>query len=59
MAETYSIVLSTGVVTRDSDLAVCAPAQSQDDPLFQEYIAWVNAGNQPAEITEQEQLMLF
>lgn len=57
--ETYSIDLSTGIVTRDSDLAVCAPAQSIEEPLFQEYIAWVNAGNQPTEIAEPEQLILF
>lgn len=48
---TYTLNLSTGIVTRDSDGAVVAPAQSIDDPLYVEYIAWVNAGNAPTEYT--------
>jgi hypothetical protein len=48
---TYTLNLSTGNVTRDSDGAVVAPAQSVDDPLYVEYIAWVNAGNAPTEYT--------
>jgi hypothetical protein len=47
----YTINLSTGVVTRDSDGAQVAPTQSTEDPLYIEYIAWVNAGNSPAEYT--------
>lgn len=43
----YTINAHTGVVTRDSDGAVCAPVQSIEDPLFVEYTNWVNAGNTP------------
>lgn len=43
----YTINAHTGVVTRDSDGVVCAPAQSVTDPLFVEYIDWVHAGNTP------------
>jgi hypothetical protein len=46
---TYTINLGTGNVTRDSDGVQVAPAQSVDDPLYVEYLAWVNAGNLPTE----------
>jgi hypothetical protein len=48
---TYTINLSTGNVTRDSDGVQVAPAQSIDDPLYVEYVAWVTAGNLPTEYT--------
>jgi hypothetical protein len=48
---TYTINLSTGNVTRDSDGVQVAPAQSIDDPLYVEYITWVTAGNIPTEYT--------
>lgn len=43
----YTINMSSGVVTRDSDGKVVAPCQSTDDPDYIEYVDWVNAGNQP------------
>jgi hypothetical protein len=48
---TYTINLSTGNVTRDSDGVQVAPAQSINDPLYVEYIAWVTAGNIPTVYT--------
>ncbi len=46
----YSFSPSTGVVTRDSDGAVCSPVQSTEDPLFIEYQQWIDAGNEPTVI---------
>lgn len=48
----YSINLSNGVVTRDSDNTVVSPVDSVLDPLFLEYNAWCNAGNDPTVLTE-------
>jgi hypothetical protein len=45
----YTIHPFKGIVTRDSDGAQVAPAQSIDDPLFVEYHAWIDAGNEPIE----------
>ena len=48
----YIINTATGEVTRDSDGGtVVAPAQSIDDPLYVEYMAWIAAGNTPVEYT--------
>ncbi len=52
--ETYTIILSEGTVIRDSDRKVVAPCQSDQDPDFVAYIAWVNAGNQPVLLVEPE-----
>lgn len=43
----YTLNEATGTVTRVSDGAVCAPAQSVDDPLFVEYAAWIAEGWTP------------
>lgn len=43
----YTLSLSTGEVTRIADGKVVAPCQSAEDPDFVEYIAWVEAGNEP------------
>ena len=43
----YTIILETGVVTRDSDNVVVAPCQSVEEQNFIDYNAWVMAGNQP------------
>lgn len=43
----YTLDTSTGIVTRDSDGAQCAPAQSITDANFVSYHAWVVAGNAP------------
>ena len=45
--ETYTIILNTGEVIRNSDLKIVAPCQSAEDPDFVAYIDWINAGNQP------------
>ena len=44
----YTLHLGSGTVTRDSDLAVCSPAQSITEELFIEYNNWVNEGNHPS-----------
>lgn len=46
----YTINLSNGIVTRDSDNAQVAPAQSTTDPLYVEYVSWGSAGNSPTPI---------
>jgi len=43
----YTLSLYQGTVTRNSDDKVVAPCESEFDPDFMEYIAWVNSGNQP------------
>ena len=43
----YEIRPNEGTVTRVSDGKTVAPCQSEFDPDFVAYIAWVNAGNQP------------
>ena len=43
----YTIILDEGVVLRDSDGAQIAPCQSNDDPDFVAYIAFVEAGGEP------------
>lgn len=50
---TYTIKLETGEVIRESDSKVVAPAQSVDDPDYQEYVKWINAGNQPTIISQK------
>jgi hypothetical protein len=47
----YSLDPSSGTVTRNSDGVVVAPCQSDQDPDFLAYIAWVEAGNQPEQVT--------
>lgn len=44
---TYTIILDEGVVIRDSDGAQVSPCQSERDPDFLAYNAWVEAGGQP------------
>jgi len=48
----YTINLSTGVVIDTINNVQVAPCQSVDDPMYQEYVAWVNAGNQPTEVQD-------
>ena len=43
----YTVSLSQGTATRNSDSKVVAPCQSVDDPDFVEYIAWIDAGGEP------------
>jgi hypothetical protein len=43
----YTVSISEGTVTRNSDAKIVAPCQSVDDPDFVEYIEWVNAGGEP------------
>jgi hypothetical protein len=43
----YSVILDKGAVVRMSDKRVIAPCESEQDPDFLAYIAWVNAGNKP------------
>lgn len=43
----YTVSISEGTVTRNSDGKVVAPCQSAEDPDFVAYIDWVNADNQP------------
>jgi hypothetical protein len=44
----YTIILDEGVVLRDSDGVQIAPCQSDHDPDFMAYNAWVEAGGEPA-----------
>lgn len=46
----YTFNSETGEVTRDSDGVVVAPCQSPEEQNFIDYIAWVEAGNQPTTI---------
>lgn len=48
----YTMNTAMNTVTRDSDGKVIAPAQSVDDPDYQAYIAWVEAGNQPTIVND-------
>lgn len=48
---TYTINLSSGIVTRDSDGLQVAPTQSVTEPIYVQYLDWVNAGNSPTEYT--------
>lgn len=50
----YTINQSTGQVLRVSDGTQVAPAQSTMDPLYVEYIQWVDAGNQPTILSAPE-----
>ena len=43
----YTIILDQGIVIRDSDGKIVAPAESDQDPDFVEYNNWANAGGQP------------
>lgn len=43
----YTIILDEGLVIRDSDKKVVAPAQSDQDKDFMEYNLWANSGNMP------------
>lgn len=49
MSSGYTIHITEGTVTRDSDGKVVAPCESVEDPDFQAYQAWIAAGNTPAE----------
>lgn len=43
----YTIILDEGVVIRDLDQKQVAPCDSDQDPDFKEYNAWINLGNEP------------
>lgn len=43
----YTLNITTGIVSKNSDNKIIAPCQSYDDIDFQEYLSWVNAGNEP------------
>lgn len=42
----YRLIVDEGVVLDDFGIQV-APCQSTDEPTYQAYIAWVEAGNTP------------
>ena len=44
---TYTIILDEGIVLRDSDGVQIAPCQSDQDPDFLAYNAWIEAGGEP------------
>lgn len=46
----YIISPTQGTVTRTEDNVVIAPCQSDKDPNWLEYIAWVESGNIPDEV---------
>lgn len=43
----YTIILDEGVVIRDRDQKQVAPCDSEHDPDFKEYNAWIDLGNEP------------
>lgn len=43
----YTMYLESGSVVRDADGVVVAPCQSPEEQNFKDYIAWVEAGNEP------------
>lgn len=43
----YTLDEATGFVTRVSDGKVVAPAQTETDPDFIEYLTWCGLGNEP------------
>ena len=47
----YKIDKATGIVTSDVDGVQVAPAQSELDPAYLEYINWLAQGNQPVDIS--------
>ena len=49
MSETYAYYPDYGSVIRVSDDKVISPCQSSTDPDFVAYMAWIEAGNTPAE----------
>jgi len=46
----FKIIINEGTVVRESDGKVVAPCQSTEDADYQEYVAWINAGNEPEQI---------
>jgi hypothetical protein len=42
----YRLIVDEGIVLNEFDVQV-APCQSTDEPNYQAYIAWVEAGNAP------------
>lgn len=47
----YTLNLSTGIVVLTATGVQVAPAQSLTEPSYLEYMAWLDAGNHPTEIT--------
>lgn len=47
----YTLDITTGTVTRDSDQQQVAPCQSPSDPDYVAYANWVAAGNSPVTIS--------
>ena len=43
----YTVSLSQGTVTRDSDQKVVAPVEDANDPDYREYVDWCAQGNTP------------
>jgi len=43
----YTLYLEDGSVVRDADGVIVAPCQSIEEQNFKDYIAWVEAGNEP------------
>jgi hypothetical protein len=50
----YTLDLTTGIITRDSDNLQVIPCQSTTDSNFIEYKNWVNDGNEPSTIRSVE-----
>jgi len=53
----YSYYPDHGYVIRDSDRKQVAPCQSVDEQDFQDYLAWIYAGNTPAEPPAPESII--
>ena len=52
----FTVILDEGIVIRDGDQKVVAPCQSDQDPDFCEYIAWVMVdGNEPLVLATRTQ----
>lgn len=49
----YTLDVTTGLVTRDTDGVVVAPAQSADEPNYVAYAAWVAQGNAPTTVASE------
>lgn len=46
----YTLVIETSTVTRDSDGVKIEPTSNINSNEYQEYLAWLNAGNLPTEV---------
>jgi hypothetical protein len=54
----YKIILDEGIVIRNSDEVIVAPCQSDDDPNYLEYVAWIHAGNEAESVITRGQAVI-